>query len=58
MSAFDVLDRLFQLPNPQIRTALAGPPASDEHPLAAAAVSDAKVDAPPEAPTTPSDTEK
>jgi len=36
MSPRDVLDFFLQVPNPQIRTALAGPPPSHEHPLAAA----------------------
>jgi hypothetical protein len=47
MSPRDILDRFFQLPNPQIRTALAGPPLSDEHPLAAEAAR-VEADAAPE----------
>ncbi len=39
MSPRDVLDFFLQVPNPQIRTALAGPPPSDEHPLVAAEAS-------------------
>jgi hypothetical protein len=33
MAARDILKFFLKVPNPQIRTALSGPPPSDEHPL-------------------------
>jgi hypothetical protein len=39
MSPRDILELFLQVPNPQIRTALSGPPSSDDHPLPVAELS-------------------